>query len=77
MAQKKRRLLMYSEAAEMLGLTLDEVQWLVDTRQLQEIQISGKKRLDQRDVDRLVTFYKRVQNRRRNHVQPSSNIPGR
>lgn len=65
------------EAAEMLNLTLDNIQWLVDTRQLHEVAIRGKKRLDKREVDRLVTFYRRVQERSKNHVQPSSNVPGR
>ena len=75
--QKNRRLLMYSEAAEMLNLTLDDIQWLVSTRQLHEIVIRGKKRLDQRDVDRLLTFYQRVQGRGKKHAARGNQIPGR
>lgn len=63
MGPKKCRLLEFWEAAVMHSLSLDEVQWLVDTGQLREIQICGKERVDLRDVDRLVTFYKRVQER--------------
>jgi hypothetical protein len=48
MALKKKRLLEYSEVAATLSLTLDEVHWLVGTRRLHEIQICGKKRIDQR-----------------------------
>lgn len=68
---------MYYEAAEMLNLTIEEVQWLVNTRQLHEINICGKKLLDQRDVDRLVTFYKRVQERNKNYAKQNLQVPGR
>ena len=61
----------------MLSLTVNEIQWFVDTGQLIEVTVRGKKRLDQRDVDRLVTFYKRVQQRSRNYAQQSFQVSGR
>ena len=60
-SRKTRRLLKHYEAAEMLNLTMEDNQWLVDTGQLREIRIRGDRRPDARDVDRLLTFYKRVQ----------------
>lgn len=64
MGSKKRRPLEFRGVAAMLSLTSDEFQWIVDTKQLHEIQIHGKNRVDQRDFDRLLPFYKRVQNRK-------------
>lgn len=58
---------MHYEAAEMLNLTMEEIQWLVNTGQIHEITIRGNKRLDERDVDRLLTFCKRVQERNKHH----------
>ena len=76
-SQSGRRLLMHYEAAEMLNLTPKDIQWLVDTRQIHEVVIHGKKRLDKRDVDRLVTFYRRVQQRSKNYAEQSVQVSGR
>lgn len=72
-----RRLLTHREAAEQLSLSVGDVEWLVNTGQLHVVTTSGKKRLNQRDIDHLVSFYKRNQQRSKNHVQLSSNVPGR
>lgn len=61
----------------MLSLSVPEVEWLVNTAQLREINICGQKRLDQRDVDQLVTFYKRVQERGRNYAKQNPQVSGR
>lgn len=76
-SSRERRLLTYGEAAAMLSLSVLEVEWFVNTGQLREVTTRGKKRLDQRDVDRLVSFYKKVQQRSKNHVQPYSNVQER
>lgn len=64
---RESRLLTYGEVAEQLNLSVEEVEWLVNTGQLHEVTIRGKKRLDQRDVNSLVCFYKKVQQRSKNH----------
>lgn len=65
---KTGRLLMHYEAAELLNLTILDIRWLIDTRQLHETTIRAKKRLGERDVNSLLTFHRRLQDRRKHHA---------
>lgn len=61
MAEIKARLLKLSQVAELLQLAIEKVMWLADTGQLVQIPIAGEVRFDVRDVERLVSDYRRVQ----------------
>lgn len=74
---KKRRLLEYWEVAGLLNLSLEKVKWLVETGQLHEVRICGKSLLDGADVDRMVRFYRRVQERSMKNAQQSPQVSGR
>ena len=52
-----------SEAAVWAGITEDDLQWLIDTRQLLAITIRGKQLVFRRDLEDVLKVYKRVQNR--------------
>jgi len=59
----------YREAAEMLNLSTRELKWYVETGQLFEITIRGKRRIDQRDIVRLKRFLERARQWNMNHGQ--------
>ncbi len=65
MVQIKARLLSLAQVAELLQLAVDKVGWLADTGQLVQIPIAGEVRFDARDVERLVSDYRRVQENKR------------
>jgi hypothetical protein len=60
-----RRLMPRDEAAQMLHLTDEDIQWLVDTKQLPEIRLRGRKLFDSRDLDQLIDTYKTLVTRRK------------
>jgi hypothetical protein len=53
----QRRLLLWSEVVRILQLSNDQVQFLVNTRQLVAIRIAGEERFDSREVERLIDTY--------------------
>lgn len=59
-----RRLLQPEEVTALLQLPDDDLQWLIDTKQLCEIQIRGHRRFDSADVYQLIAEYKSTSQRR-------------
>ncbi|CAN5691264.1 hypothetical protein BH10ACI4_BH10ACI4_34640 [soil metagenome] len=59
-----RRLLQHAELSALLQLTQEQIDWLVNTRQIQPLQICGEARFDSRDVDGLIDTYKTTAARR-------------
>ncbi|HEY1984241.1 MAG TPA: hypothetical protein VGG85_02470 [Terracidiphilus sp.] len=57
-AQRARRLLIREEVLGLLHLTDDQVQHLINTRQIMRIRIAGEERFDSRDIDGLIDSYK-------------------
>jgi hypothetical protein len=58
-----RILLDDAEAVNALNLSLEDIDWLVQTSQLQPIMIRGKRRFLRRDLEVLVNLYQSIQNR--------------
>jgi hypothetical protein len=59
-----RRLLIRNEVLAVLQLSEDQVQSLINTRQLVSIRIAGEERFDSRDLDQLIDTYKATASRR-------------
>ncbi len=62
--QQHRRLLVRDEVIAMLQLTNDNVQQLINTRQILPLRITGEERFDSVDLDRLIETYKTTASRR-------------
>lgn len=62
--QQERRLLLRTEIVSLLQLPDDQVQQLVDTRQLLPIRIAGQERFDSKDLYQLIEAYKRTAERK-------------
>jgi hypothetical protein len=52
-----------AEAARLLSLKPDEIEWLVDTGQLKTILIAGHRLVMSKDIDDLLEVYREVQSR--------------
>jgi|GEM_PF-5369144 len=63
----QRRLLRRDQVIELLNLSADDIQWLVNTKQLLEIPIRGQQLFDSRDVFQLIDTYKNLTLRQRNN----------
>jgi hypothetical protein len=61
---QERRLLKRQQVGTLLQLEDDDVQWLIDTRQIVELRIRGKERFDSKDVSQLIESYKITASRR-------------
>ena len=59
-----RRLLLRKEVILLLQLSEDQVQQLINTRQLTTIRIAGEERFDSRDFDRMIDSYRATSLRR-------------
>jgi hypothetical protein len=59
-----RRLLDRVEALSYLGLEDEQLQNLIDTRQITPIRIAGVERFDLNDLDELINTYKTTASRR-------------
>lgn len=59
-----RRLLRRAEIQEILELSEEQVQYLINTRQITAIRIAGEERFDSRDIERLIDGYKATASRR-------------
>jgi hypothetical protein len=59
-----RRLLIRPEVLQMLQLTEEQVQGLINTRQITALRIAGEERFDSRDLERLIDTYKATALRR-------------
>jgi hypothetical protein len=64
LARPGRRLLIRLEVLQMLQLTDEQVQGLVNTRQIVPIRIAGEERFDSRDLERLIDSYRTTALRR-------------
>ena len=53
----QRRLLQREQVEWLLQLTDEQVQWLINTRQITAVRISGEERFDSRDVYQLIDSY--------------------
>lgn len=70
MEQTRRlQLLTLDQVVQALNLDEAQIEHLVATGQLPDLQIEHQRRFDERDLVRLVETYKRVQERTKN-VQP-------
>jgi hypothetical protein len=63
-ARPGRRLLIRPEVLQMLQLNEEQVQGLVNTRQIVPIRIAGEERFDSRDLERLIDSYRTTALRR-------------
>ena len=63
-AQHPRRLLIRPELLGILQLSGEQVQGLIETRQITVIRIAGEERFDSREVDRLIDIYRTTAHRR-------------
>lgn len=59
-----RLLLRPEEACAFLQLNDEQVQFLINTRQIVSIRIAGEERFDVRDLERLIETYKTTAERR-------------
>jgi hypothetical protein len=59
-----RRLLQRSDLPALLQLTLEQIDWLVSTRQITPLRICGQLRFDSRDVNELIETYKQTSTRK-------------
>ncbi|MFB3813099.1 MAG: hypothetical protein ACE14L_03230 [Terriglobales bacterium] len=66
--QSERRLYQAGELPEILHLTPETIDWLVNTGQLNPIRIAGETRIDSREVDALIDTYKQIAKRKKDHV---------
>jgi len=60
----ERRLLQRDQVAALLQIPDEDLQWLIETRQLLEIRIRGHIRYDSRSVSQLIDSYATIQERR-------------
>jgi hypothetical protein len=59
----ERKLLHREQVVSLLQLEDEDLQWLIDTRQLLELRIRGHVRFDSRDIYQLIDSYKTIQER--------------
>jgi hypothetical protein len=59
-----RRLMSRSEVDRYLALSSDQVQSLINTRQITVIRVKGEERIDSRDLDLLIETYKATAKRK-------------
>ena len=59
-----RRLLQHAEVSALLQLTQEQIDWLVDTRQLQPLMICGQSLYDSRQIYDLIDVYLKTATRR-------------
>lgn len=61
---RAKRLMTQSDVDRYLDLSSDQVQVLIDTRQITAIRIRGEDRFDSRELDLLIDTYKKTAQRR-------------
>jgi hypothetical protein len=64
LAGTQRRLLIREEVLWLLHLSDEQLQLLINTRQITVIRIAGEERFDSRDLDQLISSYKATAARR-------------
>lgn len=63
MADRRRLLVDSTEAIAILSIPPDDLDWLVDTQQLSQINIRGRRLFELTQLEELVQTYKTVQSR--------------
>jgi hypothetical protein len=63
-ASQDRKLLQQGEVAALMQIPAEDIEWLINTRQLHEIRIRGNVRFDSKDVFELIDAYKITSSRR-------------
>lgn len=67
--QSERRLYQPMELPGVLQLDQEQVDWLVNTGQLNPIRIAGEVRFDSRELDALIDTYQQIAKRKKTYVQ--------
>ena len=67
--QSERRLYQPEELPVVLQLSPEQIDWLINTGQLNPIRIAGEIRFDSRQLDGLIDTYLQVAKRKDKHVQ--------
>ena len=65
----ERRLYQPMELPGVLQLNQEQIDWLVNTGQLNPIRIAGEVRFDSRELDALVDTYIQIARRKKTYVQ--------
>jgi hypothetical protein len=60
---QERRLFQRDQVAALLQIPDEDLQWLIDTRQLLELRIRGHARFDSREINQLIESYLTIQGR--------------
>lgn len=66
---QERRLLQKAEVIAILQLAEPKVQWLIDTHQLRPLLLCGEERFDSKELDRLISTYQQIAERKHSDVQ--------
>lgn len=64
-----RRLLQKTDLMAILQLTEPKIQWLIDTHQLRPLLLCGEERFDSKEIDRLISTYQQIAERKEPIVQ--------
>ena len=63
-----RRLYQAMELPEVLQLSQEQIDWLINTDQLHPIRIAGEVRFDSRELDALIDTYLQISKRKKANV---------
>jgi hypothetical protein len=66
---QERRLLQKADLVAILQLTEPKIQWLIDTHQLRPLLLCGEERFDSKELDRLISTYQQIAERKNHDVQ--------
>jgi hypothetical protein len=66
--QSDRRLYQLAELPEVLQLTQEQIDWLINTDQLHPIRIAGEVRFDSRELDAVIVTYLQIAKRKKHNV---------
>ena len=69
LGNQQRRLLQKADLLAILQLPAPEVQWLIDTHQLRPLLLCGEERFDSKELDRLISTYQQIAERKNPDVQ--------
>jgi hypothetical protein len=67
--QTERRLYQIGQLPDVLQLSATQIDWLVNTGQLNPIRIAGEVRFDSRELDALINTYQQIAKRKKPYVQ--------
>lgn len=69
LGNQQRRLLQKTDLLAILQLPEPKVQWLIDTHQLRPLLLCGEERFDSKELDRLISTYQQIAERKNLDVQ--------